>query len=78
MKPIRADTDDSERTIWDNTDTQVDAVKHSEICIKLEEEEEAVIPPGFGENVFDDALKSIEYLVLTNTWPKFVKHSRGQ
>lgn len=31
------------------------------------------IPEGFCDGVFDDAEKSIKYLVLTNTWPKFVK-----
>ncbi|RDA95628.1 hypothetical protein CP533_1143 [Ophiocordyceps camponoti-saundersi (nom. inval.)] len=34
------------------------------------------IPDGFDETVFDDAEKSIKYLVLTNTWPKFVKARR--
>ncbi|GIJ92512.1 hypothetical protein Asppvi_001790 [Aspergillus pseudoviridinutans] len=31
------------------------------------------VPESFGPNVFDDAQESIKYLVLTNTWPKFVK-----
>lgn len=31
------------------------------------------IPNAFGAGVFDDAENSIKYLVLTNTWPKFVK-----
>ncbi|KAL4865762.1 hypothetical protein BDV12DRAFT_145721 [Aspergillus spectabilis] len=35
------------------------------------------VPPGFGATVFDDAEHSIKYLVLTNTWPKFVKKRRG-
>ena len=30
------------------------------------------IPPLFGPNVFEDAENEIKYLVLTNTWPKFV------
>ncbi|KAF2110779.1 hypothetical protein BDV96DRAFT_615244 [Lophiotrema nucula] len=30
------------------------------------------IPLGFGISVFDDAEAEIKYLVLTNTWPKFV------
>ncbi|KAH6663949.1 hypothetical protein F5X68DRAFT_177667 [Plectosphaerella plurivora] len=34
------------------------------------------IPDGFDETVFDDAEMSIKYLVLTNTWPKFVKARR--
>ncbi|KAM5341366.1 hypothetical protein ACJ41O_014397 [Fusarium nematophilum] len=34
------------------------------------------IPEGFDAAVFDDAEGSIKYLVLTNTWPKFVKDRR--
>ncbi|KAI0472741.1 hypothetical protein GGR56DRAFT_697381 [Xylariaceae sp. FL0804] len=30
------------------------------------------VPPCFNERVFDDAESEIKYLVLTNTWPKFV------
>ncbi|POR32198.1 Uncharacterized protein TPAR_07584 [Tolypocladium paradoxum] len=35
------------------------------------------IPENLDETVFDDAEKSIKYLVLTNTWPKFVRHRRS-
>lgn len=31
------------------------------------------IPDEFNANVFREAEKSVKYLVLTNTWPKFVK-----
>ncbi|KDN72134.1 hypothetical protein CSUB01_11272 [Colletotrichum sublineola] len=34
------------------------------------------IPEEFNARVFDDAEASIKYLVLTNTWPKFVKERR--
>jgi hypothetical protein len=34
------------------------------------------IPDGFDQSIFDDAEKSIKYLVLTNTWPKFVRDRR--
>lgn len=34
------------------------------------------VPEAFDETVFDDAEKHIKYLVLTNTWPKFVKDRR--
>lgn len=30
------------------------------------------VPRGFGPGVFDRAEESIKYMVLTNTWPKFV------
>ncbi|KNG84963.1 hypothetical protein ANOM_006777 [Aspergillus nomiae NRRL 13137] len=35
------------------------------------------VPEAFGPTVFNDAEKSIKYLVLTNTWPKFVKSCRN-
>ena len=35
------------------------------------------IPDTFNANVFDDSEASIKYLVLTNTWPKFVKARRS-
>ncbi|KAI9150356.1 hypothetical protein HJFPF1_10122 [Paramyrothecium foliicola] len=35
------------------------------------------IPDAFDEHIFDEAEKSIKYLVLTNTWPKFVKERRS-
>jgi hypothetical protein len=34
------------------------------------------IPEAFDATVFDDAEASIKYLVLTNTWPKFIKDRR--
>ncbi|KAH7165278.1 hypothetical protein EDB81DRAFT_754053 [Dactylonectria macrodidyma] len=34
------------------------------------------VPDAFDETVFDDSEASIKYLVLTNTWPKFVKDRR--
>lgn len=36
-------------------------------------EEYIPVPCGFGPGVFDRAEESIKYMVLTNTWPKFVK-----
>lgn len=34
------------------------------------------IPESFSGSIFDDAEKSIKYLVLTNTWPKFIRDRR--
>lgn len=34
------------------------------------------VPEAFDANVFHEAEESIKYLVLTNTWPKFVRRSR--
>lgn len=33
------------------------------------------ISDDFGPKVFDDGQKNVKYLVLTNTWPKFVKET---
>ncbi|KAH7093398.1 hypothetical protein FB567DRAFT_433362 [Paraphoma chrysanthemicola] len=35
------------------------------------------IPEGFTEMIFDPAEREIKYLVLTNTWPKFVNVGRA-
>lgn len=35
------------------------------------------IPPSFDAAVFDAAQASIKYLVLTNTWPKYVRERRN-
>lgn len=34
------------------------------------------IPEAFSATIFDEAEASIKYLVLTNTWPKFIKDRR--
>lgn len=34
------------------------------------------VPAEFDASVFNDAEASIKYLVLTNTWPKFIRSSR--
>jgi hypothetical protein len=34
---------------------------------------EEFVSCGLGANVFDDAVKAVKYLVLTNTWPRFVR-----
>ncbi|KAF1928934.1 uncharacterized protein M421DRAFT_143025 [Didymella exigua CBS 183.55] len=36
------------------------------------------VPEGFHEGVFDDAREHIESLVLTNTWPKFVREMQEE
>ncbi|KAL2174195.1 uncharacterized protein P884DRAFT_294610 [Thermothelomyces heterothallicus CBS 202.75] len=38
---------------------------------------EGDIPEAFDATVFDAAQASIKYLVLTNTWPKYVRERRG-
>ncbi|KAK3335221.1 hypothetical protein B0T19DRAFT_2825 [Cercophora scortea] len=35
------------------------------------------IPQGFDASIFDQAYEDIKYLVLTNTWPKYVRERRA-
>ena len=42
-------------------------------CVEPLGSAKAIIRPGFTEHIFKEAEQSIEYLVLTNTWQKFVK-----
>ncbi|KAG5921548.1 hypothetical protein E4U42_005805 [Claviceps africana] len=35
------------------------------------------VPAAFDDSVFDESEKHVKYLVLTNTWPKFVKDRRS-
>jgi hypothetical protein len=39
---------------------------------------EGEVPAAFGRDVFEDARAHIEELVLTNTWPRFVREMRGR
>ncbi|KAK5003458.1 hypothetical protein LTR28_010156 [Elasticomyces elasticus] len=38
--------------------------------------EPVAIPAAFDEHIFDKAEQSVKYMVLTNTWPKFVDSRR--
>ena len=33
---------------------------------------DVTVPETFGPEIFDEAVESVKYMVLTNTWPKFV------
>lgn len=69
--PVRIDSSDSERTLWDKP-TASESTKEAEIFVQSSNTD-SVVPAEFGPNVFAAAEESIEYLVLTNTWQKFVK-----
>ncbi|KAL4993252.1 hypothetical protein BDV10DRAFT_29685 [Aspergillus recurvatus] len=56
--------------------TQSNFSESSVAAIKNRAQYIGEIPKGFTAGVFDDAENSIKYLVLTNTWPKFVKRQR--
>lgn len=47
-------------------------------CVRPLGRARAKIPADFNERVFHEAEKSIKYLVLTNTWQKFVKEQIRQ
>ena len=42
------------------------------ICLEPSLPTDIAIPVAFGPHAFDNAEDSIKYMVLTNTWPKFV------
>lgn len=52
------------------------AIKSSASAIKDRVQYWGEVPEEFSASVFDDAEQSIKYLVLTNTWPKFIKNHR--
>ncbi|KAJ5778026.1 hypothetical protein N7520_001272 [Penicillium odoratum] len=58
------------------TDSSEKGLKPSSAEIQDRVEYWGQIPEGFSAAVFDDAEKSIKYLVLTNTWPKFIRDRR--
>lgn len=75
----RADSEDMGVTL--NNDSQEEMVSstkefvfESNPCVRppVKRTKAARVIPNFDENVFDEAEKSIKYLVLTNTWQKFV------
>lgn len=56
--------------------SEKEMVMRTNSCIEDKVQFWGEVPDQFDETVFDDAEKSIKYLVLTNTWPKFVKDRR--
>lgn len=75
---------DSDSTLELNTRVNLDALGranlHSASRIAEVGHEEALssimIPESFTATVFDSAEREIKYLILTNTWPKFVNAGR--
>lgn len=61
-----APSEDSEKTIRSSFSDD----------IKNEAEYSGKIPEEFDATVFDDSVQSIKFLVLTNTWPKFIRTFR--
>ncbi|KAJ5280938.1 hypothetical protein N7478_006310 [Penicillium angulare] len=64
--PITPDTGDSEK-----------GLKHSVREIRNLVQYWGDIPEEFDASIFDESEGSIKYLVLTNTWPKFIKIHRS-
>lgn len=55
----------SQESVIPSSKTDLDIIHEVPEC-------EADIPDGFDQHVFDDAEASVKYMVVTNTWPKFV------
>jgi len=65
--PSAMSSDGSEKDIRVTTSVLRDRVWY---CGEVPED---FVSCGLGANVFDDAVKAVKYLVLTNTWPRFVR-----
>ncbi len=65
---------DSGPTLWESQESILPSTKEfifePHPCVQPIE---LAIPGGFNEKVFDAAERSIKYLVVTNTWQKFVE-----
>ena len=66
--PIRSDTDTD--AMFGAPSSGVDKLNLLDLKPRLPES--VPIPDSFGPDVFDHAEESIKYMVLTNTWPRFV------
>ena len=67
---------DSYRTASDSQEHFLPPGKGDLDVIPEAPETAADIPASFDEHAFDEAETSIKYMVITNTWPKFVDSSR--
>lgn len=65
-------SDRSDRAIFDTRQNGNDAVDFVTDKVQYW----GYIAPTFDERVFDIAVRSVKYLVLTNTWPKYIKEHR--
>jgi hypothetical protein len=55
----------SQESIVPSSKTDLDVIVEIPEC-------EADVPDGFDQHIFDEAEASVKYMVVTNTWPKFV------
>lgn len=84
-REISSDSNDTD-TLWDkaiafpsrtNSDT-TNVSFDSHPCVHPLKQSFEISHPGFDDHVFDAAEKSIKYLVLMNTWQKFVDSIDGK
>ena len=79
----RAISDDSQPTLTNNSQEDMMPSKNPRFeanpCVRppVRRTEAAKMIPGFDEHVFDQAERSVKYLVLTNTWQKFVTENNA-
>jgi len=82
LSSMRMHSSDSEKTMWDKrpdgTVVTIEPVFGLHQCVKPGDGAKIMVPEGFSQHVFDEAERSIEYLVLTNTWQRFVKDKAVQ
>ncbi|EJP64787.1 uncharacterized protein BBA_06356 [Beauveria bassiana ARSEF 2860] len=58
-------------------ETALESLSLETVCVEDRVQYWGEVPDAFNETIFDDAEQSIKYLVLTNTWPKFVRHRQA-
>lgn len=78
--PVASEDGCSEKSMMDVQATQTNTLQRSPSSTVGDGARirySGVIPAEFDEFVFDAAEASVKYLVLTNTWPKFVKERRS-
>merc|ERR1711977_229985 len=82
MSPITRELSNGSSSVPATRDLEIRGIESSDVSINDgnpthdDRDEQVTLPEGFGEGVFDAAEKSVKYLVVTNTWRKFVTAMR--
>ena len=69
-------SDDTRSFFHQGSNDELAQARNGTLPIGLWVPDDVFVPADFGARSFDEAEKSIKYLVFTNTWPKFVDANR--
>ena len=84
MSPITRELSNGSSSVPSTRDLEIRGIESSDVSINDgnpthdDRDEQVTLPEGFGEGIFDAAEKSVKYLVVTNTWRKFVTAMRDR